>query len=289
MGIETSAACDAFGCFVDGVDLAQASAEEVMQCRNLLFEHGALFFRGQDLAPQKQIDFAERLGQIAVNRFFTPVPGFPKMAQLITEPGQEWIIGENWHTDHSYDHAPALGSILYAVEVPPKGGDTCFAGMQAAYDALGDGMKARLDGLSARHESAHIFAPSEEIRLSEAEERDDNAYAERAASYPEAVHPVVLAHPETGRKGLYVNPEFTTGIIGLSEEESNELLAQLFEHILQPEFTYRFQWEQGSMAIWDNRSTWHRAMNDYRGHQRHMRRITLEGVRLDGLSERVAA
>lgn len=288
MVLKTTSACEAFGCFVVGVDLARASDADVARSRELLFEHGALYFRGQDLDPQQQIDFAERFGQISINRFFTPVPGFPKVAQLITEPDQEWVIGENWHTDHSYDVAPALGSILYAVEVPPEGGDTCFAGMQAAYDALDDAMKARLGGLVARHESAHIFAPSEEIRMTEATERNDAAYKERATSYPEALHPIVLAHPETGRKGLYVNPEFTTSIVGLSDEESTELLEQLYEHILQPRFVYRFQWEPGSIAIWDNRSTWHRAMNDYRGYRRHMRRITLEGVNLGSNSVQAA-
>lgn len=280
MRIKTTAACEAFGCFVEGIDLTAASDEEVARCRNLLFDHGVLFIRRQELEPQDQIAFAERVGVIVVNRFFTPVPGYPKVAQLITEPDQNWVIGEKWHTDHSYDEAPALGSILYAVEVPPSGGDTCFAGMHAAYDALAPGMKERIANLEARHESAHVFAPSEQIRMTEATERGDTAYMERAASYPSAVHPVVLRHPETGRKGLYVNPEFTTGILGLSKKDSDDLLAELFDHILQPQFVYRYTWEPGSLAIWDNRSTWHRAMNDYRGHRRHMRRITLEGVEL---------
>ena len=289
MAITTSPACDAFGCFVEGIDVAHASDEDVTSCRDLLFEHGALFIRGQDIDPQQQIDFAERIGEIVVNRFFTPVPGFPKVAQLVTEPDQDWVIGEKWHTDHSYDEAPALGSILYAVEVPPTGGDTCFAGMQAAYDALDRDMKERLEGLRARHESAHVFAPSEEIRMAEAEEREDADYSERAATYPEAIHPVVLRHPETGRKGLYVNPEFTTQIVGLFKQDSDALLAELFEHVLQPQFVFRYQWEPGSLAIWDNRSTWHRAMNDYHGHRRHMRRITLEGVPLSAKSKKVAA
>lgn len=280
MPIGTTLACEALGCFVDGFDLATASDEDVARCRKLLFEHGALFIRGQALEPQDQIAFAEKLGEIVVNRFFTPVPGFPKVAQVITEPDQDWVIGENWRTDHSYEAAPALGSILYAVEVPPTGGDTCFAGMQAAYDALTPDMKTRIANLEARHESAHVFAPSERVRMAEATERGDTAYIERAASYPSAVHAVVLRHPETGRKGLYVNPEFTTEILGLSKQDSDDLLADLFEHILQPQFVYRYSWEPGSVAIWDNRSTWHRAMNDYRGHRRHMRRITLEGVEL---------
>lgn len=289
MPLKKSPACDAFGCFVDGIDLARASDAEVAQCRQLLFDNGALFFRDQSFEPQQQIDFAERVGEIVVNRFFTPVPGFPKIAQVVTEPDQGWVIGERWHTDHSYDAAPALGSILYAVEVPPVGGDTGFRGMQAAYEALPQAMKGRIAGLEARHESAHIFAPSEANRLKEAKDRDDAAYVERAAEYPEAVHPVVLRHPETGRKVLYVNPEFTTGIVGMDKAESDALLEELFEHAMQPQFLFRFQWEPGSVAIWDNRSTWHKAMNDYQGHRRHMRRITLEGVPLTAPVEQAAA
>ena len=289
MNFTTSPASASFGCFVDDIDLRRDGAAHAADLRALLFEHGVLFFRGQDLDPGAQLAFAESLGDIVVNRFFTPVPGFPKVAQLVTEPDQDWIIGEQWHTDHSYDAAPALGSILYAVEVPPSGGDTCFRGMQAAYDALPAKLKARLEGLEARHESAHIFAPSEEIRLAEAAERQDAAYAQRAAAYPEAVHPVVLPHPETGRKTLYVNPEFTTGIVGLAKEDSDALLAELFDHAMQPQFEYRFRWEPGSLAIWDNRSTWHKAMNDYRGHRRHMRRITLDGVPLSPAARSQAA
>ena len=275
-------AAQGFGLLVEHADLSKAPKDDIDAYRSLLFENGVIFFRDQDLAPQDQIAIAERLGAIVVNRFFTPAPGFPKIAEVITEPDQDWVIGENWHTDHSYDPAPALGSMLYALETPPPGagGDTCFAGMQCAYDALSDAMKERLAGLSARHESAHIFAPSQDLRLEEAEERGDAAYAKRAASYPSAVHPVVLRHPETGRKGLYVNPEFTTCIVGMEQAASDELLSELYEHILRPQFTYRFEWEPGSLAIWDNRSTWHKAMNDYRGHKRHMRRITLAGVPL---------
>lgn len=281
MGISIRPVCEAVGCFVDGIKVSDASDQEISACRELLFQHGVIFFRDQDLSPEAQKMFAERMGKIEINRFFTPVPGHPEIAQVITEPDQEWVVGENWHTDHSYDSAPALGSILYAVEVPPVGGNTCFAGMQAAYDALPQRTKDRIDNLQARHESAHIFAPSEEKRLSIAEDREDNAYIERAASYPEAVHPIALAHPVTGRKGLYVNPEFTTSIIGLEREESEDLLSSLYEHILEPRFVYQFEWAPGSIAVWDNRSTWHRAMNDYHGHRRHMRRITLEGVPLN--------
>ena len=136
--------------------------------------------------------------------------------------------------DHSFREHPSPVLALHANILPPQGGDTCFAGMQCAYDAPNESMKAQLDGLQATHESAHVFAPSEEIRMQEAEERDDGAYAERAATYPSAVHPVVLEHPETGRKGLYVNPEFTTQILGMAKAESDALLKDLFDHVLQP-------------------------------------------------------
>ncbi len=274
-------ATDSLGCFVERFDARTASTEDLDTCRDKLFEHGVLFLRGQDWDCDAHLRFARHFGSIDINRFFTPVPGFPEIAQVITEPDQPWVIGENWHTDHSYDEVPAMGSILYAVETPPSGGDTCFAGMHAAYDALDAATRERIEGLTARHESAHIFAASEAERSAAAEERQDGDYLARARHYPEAVHPVVLRHPVTGRKGLYVNPEFTTAILGLDKAESDALLAQLFEHILNPRFLYRFEWEPGSVAIWDNRSTWHRAMNDYRGHRRHMHRITIGGVALD--------
>lgn len=277
MALSISQASAAVGCLVEGLDLATAGDDAIAECRELLFAHGALFFRGQNLSPRQQIDFAARMGKIVINRFFTPVPGFPEIAQVTTEPDQDWVIGENWHTDHSYDDAPALGSILYAVETPPVGGDTCFAGMQAAYDALDLATKERLEGLTALHESAHIFAPSEAQRLAQAEDRLDTDYISRADVYPSAAHPVVIAHPETGRRGLFVNPEFTTAIVGMEKGESDALLRTLFDHCLQPRFLFRFRWAPGSLAIWDNRSTWHRAMNDYRGHRRQMRRITLAG------------
>ena len=279
MQITTRAACDAFGCFVEGLDVSRASPDDIRRCRELLFEHGAIFMRGQSLDPQAQIAFAEAVGDIVVNRFFTPVPGFPKAAQLITEPDQGWIIGEKWHTDHSYDAAPALGSILYAVEVPPTGGDTCFAGVQAAYDALAPAMKDRLEGLTARHDSAHVFAPSEEIRLSHATGRGDADYVQRAASYPSAVHPVVLAHPETGRKCLFVNPIFTTGINGLSRIESDAVLKMLYEHCAMPDYQVRFRWRPNSVAFWDNRCVQHVAIWDYFPQVRSGFRVTVKGER----------
>ncbi len=168
-----------------------------------------------------------------------------------------------------------MGSILYALEIPPSGGDTIFAGMHAAYEALEDQMKERLAGLSARHGNAHIFGAK-----SDYQKTLSNRLGNTDAAVQEAIHPVVLAHPETGAKGLYVNPAFTLGIVDMEPEESSALLTELYVHIMKPEFHFRFQWSEGALAMWDNRSTWHYALNDYQGHRRYLNRITVAGVPL---------
>lgn len=273
-------ASENLGCFIEDFDAAAAKPDEITLCRDLLFRHGVLFLEGQNWSVDDHVRVASLFGPIVLNRYFATVAGRPEVATVITEPGQDWVIGEKWHTDHSYDREPAMGSILYAVETPPHGGDTCFASMQAAFDALDPALRASLEQLSARHESRHVFAPSETARAAAAEARGEGGIAEQALEYPEAVHPIVVRHPGTGRRGLFVNPEFTTGIVGMERQESDRLLAELFDHILQPQFLYRFKWRPGSVAIWDNRSTWHRAMNDYQGYRRHMHRITITGTPL---------
>ena len=285
--MEVRLASENFGCFIDDFDAAAATSDDIRTCRDLLFHHAVLFLENQNWSVDDHVRIARLFGPIVINRYFAAVAGRPEVATVITEPGQGWVIGEKWHTDHSYDRAPAMGSILYAVETPPHGGDTCFATMQAAFDALDPALRVRLERLSAGHESRHVFAPSEAQRAAAAEARGEGGIAEHAREYPEAVHPIVVRHPETGRKGLFVNPEFTTSIVGMAKQESDRLLAELFDHILQPQFLYRFKWRPGSVAIWDNRSTWHRAMNDYQGYRRHMHRITISGTSLAG--ERVAA
>lgn len=266
---------DAVGALVDDVDVKTMGDTEFQTLRRAFFDHGALFFRDQSLTPDDHIAFAGRWGPININRFFAPVAGYPQIAQVLKEADQTANIGGGWHTDHSYDQVPAMGSILYALETPPTGGDTMFAGMQAAYDGLPDAMKRRLAGLRARHGNAHVFGTSSPY-AAEVGSRFGNG----EGAVQEAIHPIVLAHPETGRNGLYVNPAFTLEIVGLSEKEGADLLAELYAHILQPQYHYRFQWDDASLAMWDNRSTWHYAINDYHGHRRHMHRVTVEGVAL---------
>ncbi len=273
--MQISKASEAVGAIVENIDLTALSDDQFAEMRKAFFDHGALFFRDQQLTPEDHIAFAERWNDIDINRFFTPVEGYPQIAKVLKEPDQQMNIGGGWHTDHSYDEIPAMGSILYALEIPPSGGDTLFAGMHAAYEALDDEMKARLDGLKARHGNAHIFGSD-----SDYQKKFGGRFGNTESAVQEAVHPVVLNHPETGAKGLYVNPGFTLNIVDMPEEESKALLTELYAHISQPEFHFRLQWEEGMLAMWDNRSTWHYALNDYQGHRRYLNRITVAGVPL---------
>ena len=235
-------------------------------------EYGVLFFRNQSLTPEQHIALAERFGQININRFFASLAHHPQIAEVRKEPEQTANIGGGWHTDHSYDQIPALGSMLYARVLPPTGGDTLYASMYAAYDALSDGMKRMLDELNAVHSSRHVFG-AEANRPADLSDRFGNAQA----ATQDAVHPVVITHPRSGRRALYVNPGFTVRFEGWTEQESEPLLRFLYQHATRPEFTYRFQWAPGSLAFWDNRCTWHFAVNDYQGERRLLHRITLEG------------
>ena len=235
-----------------------------------------IFFRDQNLTPEQEITFARRWGEININRFFTSVNDYPEIAMVLKEPNQKKNIGGNWHTDHSYDTEPALGSILFAHEVPKSGGDTVFASMYSAYETLSDGLKETLEGMSARHSSRHVFGPSRAEKEDDTVGRIKNA----EAANQDAVHPVVITHPETGRKALYVNPGFTLGFEGWTDAESQPLLEYLYAHATRPEFTCRFDWKPGSIAFWDNRATWHFAINDYHGEKRLMHRITIEGSKL---------
>jgi taurine dioxygenase len=261
------------GAEIGGVDLSGPLSDRTVEgIRGALAQHGVVVFRDQSLTPEQHIAAARHFGEININRFFTHADGYPEIALVSKEPEQKANIGGGWHTDHSYDEQPALGSMLYAREVPPSGGDTMFASMYAAYDALSEGLKQTLAGLRGVHSSRHVFGkdrPEMKGRIGNAE-----------LANQDAIHPVVITHPESGLKALYVNPGFTLGFDGWTVEESQSLLRYLYQHAARPEFTCRLQWRNGSLAFWDNRSTWHYALNDYHGERRLMHRITIEGVAL---------
>ncbi len=266
----------AVGAEILGIDLAKPlSPDETAELRGALADHGVIFFRDQEITPEQHIAFAESFAPININRFFRAVPGHPQIAEVRKEPEQTTNIGGGWHTDHSYDQVPALGSILLAREVPDSGGDTMFASMHHAYEALSDGLKATLEGLRAVHSSRHVFGAGTEHAKGVKGRIGNSELATQ-----DAVHPVVIRHPDSGRKTLYVNGGFTTRFDGWTEKESKPLLDYLYAHAAQPQFHTRFQWRKGSIAFWDNRATWHFAINDYHGERRLMHRITLEGVPL---------
>jgi taurine dioxygenase len=275
--MEIQAFASALGASIHSVDLARPlPAAGVDAIRKAVADYGVVFFRDQRLTPEQHLGFARCFGAINVNRFFKTVDGYPEIAEVRKEPDQQRNIGGNWHTDHSYDLAPAMGSILYAREVPGSGGDTLFASMYRAYDALSDGLKRTLEGLRALHSSRHVFGTSTYCLRGDLQGRVLNP----EMAVQDAVHPVVVRHPGSGRKALYVNPGFTVRIDGWTDEESRPLLQYLYEHAARPEFSCRFQWGPGSIAFWDNRCTWHYALNDYPEQRRLMHRITIEGVPL---------
>ena len=228
------------------------------------------------MSPEKEISFAKKWGKININRFFSNLDGYPEIAIVLKEPEQKKNIGAIWHTDHSYDLNPAMGSILFAHEVPKRGGDTLFACMHSAYQVLSDNLKNKLSKMYARHSSRHVFGKIRSQKNDDTVGRIKNP----DSATQDSIHPVITTHPETGKKILYVNPTFTTGFQGWSDEESEPLLNFLFKHASRPEFSCRFKWEVGSVALWDNRSTWHLAINDYHGERRLMHRITIEGKEL---------
>ena len=267
------------GAEIGGVDIAAGiNDEQFSEIRQAFSDYGVIFFRDQDITPDQHIEFAQRWGEINVNRFFQPVDTHPLIAEVRKEAHQKHSIGSTWHTDHSYDQIPAMGSILYAREVPKLGGDTLFSSMYAAYEELSEGMKKILLGLRAEHSSRHVFGES----AFEDQDRDDigGRFQNATAATQDSVHPVIICHPLSGRPALYVNGDFTVKFEGWTKDESQPLLNYLYQHARQNEFTCRFQWQKGSMAIWDNRATHHCALNDYQGEKRLMHRITIEGEAL---------
>jgi len=264
------------GAMISGVDLADITDVQFAEIRQAFINHGVVFFRDQVLTEEEHIRFAQRWGEIDVNRFFHPVDGYPQIAEVRKEPEQKANIGSKWHTDHSYDQVPAMGSVLYARIVPPTGGDTIFASTCAAYEDLDDDLKARLSTMTAQHTNRIVFGQLDDL---DAETKADlgDRLSNAHLAVDDAFHPVVIRHPLSGRPSLFMNGEFTVSIDGMSDDESASLIEQLDDHIHQDQYTYRFSWEPGSMAIWDNRATHHKAINDYEGQRRLMHRITVKG------------
>lgn len=264
----------ALGAEIGGVDLSQELSDAVItEIRQALLDHLVIFFRGQNITPAQHMAFARRFSEPEEYPMLKGLDGFPEIVAVIKLPHETINFGGLWHTDTAYQQVPPLGAILVARELPPYGGDTLFANMYLAYEALSDGMKAMLSGLRGVNSSAK--ADTTKTR----EDRIATAGKQQANVEHLAIHPVVRTHPETGRKLLYVNSGHTIRFDNMTEEESAPLLNYLFAHQVRPEFTCRFAWQPGSVAFWDNRCAQHNPVNDYHGFKRVMHRISLRGTK----------
>jgi taurine dioxygenase len=268
--LQVSPVAGALGAEVQGVDLARPLAQEVVgEIRQALLAHLVIFFPRQQLGPAELLAFAGRFGQPTEYPQMKGLPGYPHVIAVTKLEHERVNFGGVWHSDTTYLERPPLGSLLYAVEVPPHGGDTLFANQYLAYETLSEGLRKTLDGLVGVNTSAKAeISRTREDRLREAR-------AELKVLV--GTHPVVRTHPETGRRALYVNAAHTTHFQGWTVEESQPLLAYLFAHQVRPEFTCRFRWQPGSLAFWDNRCAQHNPVNDYHGFRRVMHRVTLAG------------
>ncbi len=275
-GIEVTRLAGACGAAIGGVELSDNLGDNVIgDIRQALLDHQVIFFRNQTLTPEQHKAFGRRFGPLQVHPQYVNLEGHPEILPVLKEADATQNIGGVWHSDLSDLPAPPLGSILYAKEIPPYGGDTMFANQYLAYESLSEGMKALLGPLKAYHSSR---------TLSDAYTRDDrNAVRStklRADIGPDPeinLHPVVRTHPETGRKSIYVDAPHTVRFEGMSVAESMPLLSYLFAHCTRPEFTCRFRWQVGSVAFWDNRCLMHYALNDYHGQRRYLERVTVAG------------
>lgn len=261
----------ALGAHIEGVDLTQPLTEDVSrEIRRLLVEYGVIFFRDQDITPAQQKALAQSFGPLQTHPAYDTVDGFPEITILESTPEKPTRI-EAWHTDMTFRAHPPMGTVLRSVIVPPRGGDTLWSSTAAAYRGLSEPMKTLLDGLTAVHDFSWGFKES----LSEPGGRE--RLADAVAANPPVRHPVIRTHPESGDKVIYVNSLFTTHIEGLTRTESAALLQFLYAHIATDEYTCRFAWQPHSIAIWDNRSTQHKPINDYFPAHRQLLRITIDG------------
>lgn len=262
------------GADISGVDLSTDLPDEVVaELRSAWLEHLVVFVRDQRLDGDQYLRFAQRIGTPVEYPFVPGIDGHPKIIAVTKLPHETVNFGGIWHSDTAYLERPPMGTMLLARQVPPYGGDTLWANQYAAYEALSPAMRALLDPLRAINSSA--LADVSKTR----EDRLRDSGADAAVTTYEASHPVVRTHPETGRRALFVNVAHTSHFEGMTVAESRPLLEFLFHHQVRPEFTCRFHWEVGSLALWDNRCAQHNPVNDYHGHTRVMHRITLAGDR----------
>ncbi|MCX7377197.1 MAG: TauD/TfdA family dioxygenase [Alphaproteobacteria bacterium] len=273
MSIQYTPLSGAIGAEIQGIDLARATDAEIAEIRQIWLAHNVVFFRGQTLPPADFLALARRFGEPIEYPFVKGIDGFAEIIPVLKLPHEKVNFGGIWHSDTTYLEQPPAATMLVAREIPSHGGDTLFANMTLAYETLSPGMKQLLEGL--RYISSSAKADVSRTR----EDRIKDSKRDDAKTLYEASHPVVRTHPETGRKALYVNVAHALRFENMTVEESAPLLDYLCQHAIRPEYTCRFRWTPGALALWDNRCTLHNPVNDYHGQLRSMHRITLAGDR----------
>ncbi len=275
--IEARPIAGALGAEIDGVDLARLDDETFEAIHDVWLEYLVIFFRDQEITPAQQVAFAERFGEIHFHPYLKGLDEQPEVLEVVRNPGDSYTFGSVWHTDQMFNPKPAKATMLYAKETPSAGGDTMFANMYLAYETLSEGMRNLLEGIKTHN-----------LGDGSRNNRGGKSRAERYAASgmdgklrdpgnvpTEACHPLVRTHDETGRRSLYIGSH-THSLDGFETAEAEPLLGYLHEHAVRPEFTCRFGWRPGSMAIWDNRCVQHQALADY-SERRRMHRITIAG------------
>ena len=275
--LEVSRISGSLGAEVSGVDLSKDLDDEVLaEVRKALLDNLVIFFRDQDLTPDRQLVFARRWGKIHTHPFMKGMDDYPEVLEIKKTPSDKKNFGGSWHSDQMFTAQPAMGTILYGKEVPSYGGDTMFTNQYLAYEALSEGMRKMLDGLKAVSRGDHFKGHDGKSRKDYYADKISMQTKDPGDVQTITAHPLVRTHPETGRKALYIGGHVFK-FEGWTEEESEPLIDFLMKHSTRPEFTCRFRWENGSVAFWDNRCTQHFAVNDYPSETRIMHRITVCG------------
>jgi len=267
-GVEIHRVATSIGAEITGIDLSKPVDDATFDViHDALMDHEVIVFRDQEkMTPELHLELAKRFGEPTYSKKLQHYDGFEVMS-LLENDGSKKAIGGRWHADNTDYKCPPMGSLLYAEVVPSVGGDTMFASMTAAYDALSPGLKVYLQGLTAEHDNESVLR----TYAGEGSIRSEGLAVDEAS-----FHPVVRSHPVTKKPCLFVNTAYTRRIVGLDDNESDHILALLYKHILKPEFQVRFRWEPGTLIIWDNASTQHHALDDY-SELRRMRRVQIDG------------
>lgn len=258
------------GAIITGIDLSNSISDtEIRIIKDAFHKFQVLFFQNQsEILPQNHIVLGQFFGDLHIHPAAPKMKNFPEIFEINTDKNSKIANGaEDFHSDVSCDIEPPLGTMLQLHVLPECGGDTMFANMYLAYEALSKPMQVFLGGLKAFHESEHFYKG----RYQNKNEVDMNK------EYPSAIHPIIRTHPETEKKAIYVNKFFTTRIEGLADQESKLILDYLFTHIEKTEFQIRYKWNKNDMAFWDNRCTIHKALWDYFPNERKGRRVTIKG------------